>query len=184
LTISALDEELVLLYQETRANSALEELVGRHVPRVRAVICQMVFDDAVADDLTQETMLRAIRSIDSFAGRSQFATWLYRIAMNTTHSFLKRQSRSPVVFQAELSEPPNSPATPDRTMIAVEQLARTEAAIADLSPKLRAAIVLTAIQGLSPSEAAEIEGCGDSTMYWRIHEARKQLKQSLREYLS
>jgi RNA polymerase sigma-70 factor (ECF subfamily) len=184
LTVTTSDEELVKQYQESREESALEALFGRYVPKVRAMIFPMVLDDAVVDDLTQETMLRAVRAIDSFAGRSQFATWLYRIAMNTTHSFLRRRTRSPVVFQAEVVDQHGHDVTPDRSAIEAEQLIQTEAAIARLSAKLRAAIVLTAIQGLSPVEAAGIEECAESTMYWRIHEARKQLKHALREYLT
>ena len=102
LSATVSDEELVAQYRDSRADSALEELIERHVPKVRAMIFSMVLDDNAADDLTQETLLRAIRAIDSFEGRSQFGTWLYRIAMNATRGFLDRQHRSPVVFRAEL----------------------------------------------------------------------------------
>lgn len=184
MTATDSDEELVARYRESRADAALDELVRRHVPKVRAMIFQMVLDHSVADDLTQETLLRAVRAIDSFEGRAQFGTWLYRIAMNTTHGFLDRRSRSPVVFQAELADQGSGDSRPDRAAANAELLAQVEAAIATLSPKLRAAIVLTALQGLSPREAAEIEDCGESTIHSRVHEARKQLKHKLRGYLS
>lgn len=184
LTATASDEELVARYREFRADAALEELVKRHVPRVRAMIFQMVLDDNAADDLTQETLLRAVRAIDSYQGRSQFGTWLYRIAMNTTHGYLDRQNRSPVVFQDALVEPSCSDSSPDRAATNAELRPQIETAIATLSPKLRAAIVLTALQGLSAREASAIEDCGESTMHWRVHEARKQLKHKLRDYLS
>ena len=184
LTATTSDEELVAQYRDSRIDSALEELVGRHVPKVHAMIFQMVLDHNTADDLTQETMLRAVRSIGSFEGRSQFGTWLYRIAMNTTHTFLDRQTRSPVVFQAELADRDSCHGTPDKAATAAELLDKTETAVAALSPKLRAAIVLTALQGLSGREASEVENCSESTMHWRVHEARKQLKHKLRDYLS
>lgn len=184
LTATASDEELVAHYRDSRAESALEELVTRHVPKVRAMIFQMVLDDNTADDLTQETLLRAIRAIDAFEGRSQFATWLYRIAMNTSHSFLSRQARSPVVYQAELVDQSGGDVPPDKAAAQSELLAKTETAIAALSPKLRAAIVLTALQGISAREAADIESCNESTMHWPVHQARKQLKHQLREHLS
>ena len=57
-------------------------------------------------------------------------------------------------------------------------------ALAQLSPKLRGALVLTTMQGISPSEAAKLEGCTTSTLYWRIHEARNQLRQRLQKYVS
>lgn len=184
LTTTASDEELVARYRESRVDAALEELVRRHVPRVRVMIFQMVLEDSAADDLTQETMLRAIRSLASFQGRAQFSTWLYRIAMNTTHSFLDRQNRSPVVFQAELVDNGSQDFAPDREATRAELLAQVEAAIAALSPKLRAAMVLTALQGLGPREAAQIENCSEATIHSRVHEARKQLRHKLRGYLS
>lgn len=184
MTATASDEELVVQYRDSRAESVLEELITRHVPKVRAMIFPMVLDHAVADDLTQETLLRAVRSIDSFEGRSQFGTWLGRIAMNTAHSFLARRTRSPLVFQAELADRHSCDSTPDQVATDGELLTQVESAIARLSPKLRAAIVLTALQGLSPREAAAIENCRESTMHWRVHQARKQLKHQLRDYLS
>jgi len=184
LTATTSDEELVARYRDSRVDSALEELVKRHVPKVRAMIFPMVLDDNAADDLTQETMLRAVRAIDSFEGRSQFGTWLYRIAMNTTHGFLDRKNRSPVVFHAELVDGSDCDITPDRAATDAELLSQIESAIASLSPKLRAAMVLTALQGLSPREASAIEECDESTIHWRVHEARKQLQHKLRDYLS
>ena len=58
-------------------------------------------------------------------------------------------------------------------------LFRSEAALAELPPKLRAAMVLVTIERLDVAEAAKIEGCARPTMYWRLHEARKRLKKSL-----
>jgi RNA polymerase sigma-70 factor (ECF subfamily) len=184
LSATVSDEELVAQYRDSRADSALEELIKRHVPKVRAMIFQMVLDNHAADDLTQETLLRAVRAIDAFEGRSQFGTWLFRIAMNTTHGFLDRRNRSPVVFQAELADRGSCDVTPDVAATDAELRAQIETAIATLSPKLRAAIVLTALQGLSPREAATIEECGESTMHSRVYEARQQLKHKLRDYLS
>lgn len=88
--------------------------------------------------------------------------------MNTTHGFLERRSRSPVVFQAELIDGRGCNATPDRAATDAELLGQVESAIATLSPKLRAAIVLTALQGLSPREASAIEQCNESTMHSRV----------------
>ena len=184
MTATTSDEELVALYRDSHVVSALEELVGRHVPQVRAMIFQMVVDHNTADELTQVTLCKAIKALDSFEGRSQFGTWLYRIAMNTTHSFLDMQARSPVVFQPDLSAHGSREVTPDKAALTAELLAKTDTAVASLSPKLRAAIVLTGLQGLSGREAAAIENCSESTMHWRVHEARKQLKHKLRDYLS
>ncbi len=72
---------------------------------------------------------------------------------------------------------------PDRAREGVELGEAIEAGLSSLTPSLRAAIVLTAIQGLEPSEVARIEGCATATIYWRIHRARKVLKERLKEHL-
>ncbi|MBM79906.1 MAG: hypothetical protein CMJ78_04850, partial [Planctomycetaceae bacterium] len=137
----------------------------------------------VTDDLTQDTLLKAIRSLDRFEGRSEFSTWLCRIAMNTVHSHLSRHRCSPVAFQADVPEA-RAKATVDESLLESELQNDIDNAISQLTPKLRAAVVLTSLQGQSPEQAAEVENCSTATMYWRIHEARKQLKKYLARHLT
>jgi len=98
--------------------------------------------------------------------------------MNTTHNFLSRRKRNPVEHQ---ECPPDQPAArewnPTATIMATESDDRVHAALETLSPRLRAAIVLTAIQGFSLKDAADAERCLVATMYWRVHQARKELRQ-------
>jgi RNA polymerase sigma-70 factor (ECF subfamily) len=149
------------------------------------MIYPMVLDGTVADDLTQEVFLRAFRGLASFNGRSQFSTWLYRVAMNTAKSFLSRQRRAPVDFRAELPDDcPSSATRPETSVMDIELQTAVEAALAELPPKLRAAIVLITLEGMDPAKAAQIEGCSRPTIYWRLHEARKRLKQQLEGHLS
>jgi len=163
---------------------SLDELVSRHITKVRAIVFPMVLDDAVADDLTQEAFLRAVRGLSSFDGRSRFTTWLYRVAMNVVYSHLDRCGRSPVVFRAEVPETSTGESRPERAAVQNELEQDIEAALAALSPKLRAAIVLTCLEGKSASEAADIERCSTATMYGRVHEARKQLRERLARHLT
>lgn len=179
------DQELVDRYRSTGQVEALDELARQHMERIRSLVFSMVLDDAVADDLTQEVFLRAFRSLDRFDGRSQFSTWLYRIAVNTTYSHLDRGKRSPVAFSDTPPEAADHEDTrPDGPLLTTELKGQIEAGLAALSPRLRGAIVLTTIEKLAVKEAARIEGCSTATMYWRVHEARKQLKQKLKSYLS
>ena len=69
-------------------------------------------------------------------------------------------------------------------MLQAELATEVQSALAKLSPQLRAAIVLVCLQGEPANVAADIEGCSTDTMYWRVHEGRRQLKQSLAEHLS
>lgn len=179
---SAADEHLVRQYVESGELRLFDTLVRRHIAKVRAMIYPMVLNDADADELTQEVFLRVVGSIQRFKGQSAFSTWLYRIAMNTTHNFLKRRIRNPVEHR---QNPPDSPGgknwSPTETIMGMESDARVAKALESLSPPLRAAIVLTAIQGMSMKEAAKAEQCLMATLYWRVHQARKLLWEQLGE---
>lgn len=153
-----------------------DELVRRHIGSVRAMIYPMVLNDADADDLTQDVFLRAARGISGFKGKSEFSTWLYRIAVNTTRTFLRRRARRSVEVDIEPPEMVDHGSRPDRKFSAKESMDRVGAAMAALPPDLRAAITLMAIQGMSAKEAARVSDCLTATMYWRVHEARKRLK--------
>lgn len=175
------DETIIALFLESGETAHVDVLLTRHVGKVRNMIYPMVLNDADADDLTQEVLVKAFNAIGDFGGRARFTSWLYRITMNTTNSFLRTRNRNPMVPHDVVPETGN--AAPD-------MLSRLEPnnddekitrAMQSLSPVLRAAITLVAINGLSIKEAAKAEGCVMATMYWRLHEARKLLKQALRE---
>lgn len=179
------DNQLIEVFRETGRQDAMDDLMRRHLQRVRSTVYQMVHNDSDADDVTQEVFLRAVRGMDSFDGQAEFSTWLYRVTMNTTYSYLKRRSRSPVTFRSEPGDPLTSAeSSPDRTMLQAELATQVEEAVACLSPTLRGALVLVCLQGVSPDEAADIEGCSVSTMHWRVHEGRRKLKRLLKEHLS
>jgi len=178
------DKQLIELFRDSGRQDAIDELMRRHLRRVRSTVFQMVHNDAEADDVTQEVFLRAIRGVESFDCRAEFSTWLYRVTMNTTYSYLKRRSRSPVDFRSEPHEPTTSvDSSPDRALLQAELSTEVETAIGSLSPTLRGAVVLVCLQGFSPAEAAEIEGCSTDTIHWRIHEGRRKLKRLLKEHL-
>jgi RNA polymerase sigma-70 factor, ECF subfamily len=178
------DSELIDSYRATGCRDSLDELARRYLGRMRNVVYQMVLDDEAADDLTQEVMLRALRGLANFNGQAAFSTWIYRIAMNTVYSFLARRRQSPLCFPGELPESVDDAAdSPELAAMQAELDGRIAQALDNLSPKLRAAIVLTTLHHWSPAQAAEIEGCSTGTMYWRIHEARAQLQGQLATWL-
>jgi RNA polymerase sigma-70 factor (ECF subfamily) len=72
---------------------AFAELVRRHERRVYGIVLRLARDPADADDLAQEVFMTAWRAIGSFRSGSSFYTWLYRIAVNTSLSFLKKRGR-------------------------------------------------------------------------------------------
>lgn len=178
------DQQLIDLFRQSGRAEYLETLLKRHLRPIRRTVYQMLLDRAAADDVTQDIFLRVMRGIDRFDGRSQFSTWLYRITMNAVSSYLKKRGRTREQFHDELPEGlVLSTAAPEGGVMLAELVTEVETAMARLSPTLRAAIVLVCLQGHSPAAAAEIEGCSRDTMYSRVHEARRRLKQLLAERL-
>jgi RNA polymerase sigma-70 factor (ECF subfamily) len=177
------DEQLVDRYQAFGCVESLNELLRRHLGPVRSLVFPMVLNPSTADDLTQEVFLRAIRGLKSFRGEAKFSTWLFRIAWNVVQSERSRpelSGRPPERWDSLASRS----AGPDGVALQRELDQQIESGLAALSPKLRGALVLTSLQRLSPEEAAELEGCSISTMYWRIHEARRLMAERLAGYLA
>ena len=178
------DQHLLLQFQETGRGEFLDELLRRHLKPTRSLIFQMLLDHDAADDVTQDVFLRVARGISRFEGRSEFSTWLFQIAMNCARSFLKQNGRSRVEFRDELPEESAvSQRQPDGAVLLTELATDVQTALGQLSPQLRAAVVLVCLQKQSPATAAEIEDCSTDTMYWGVHKARQQLKQLLAEHL-
>jgi RNA polymerase sigma-70 factor (ECF subfamily) len=142
---------------------------------------------AEAEDVTQETFVRAYGAIDRFDGRSEPFTWLYRIAVNLSLNAIRarRTSRNAGTtddprIEALLIERRPGLADPARQTTDRELATALCEGIDSLSETLRTTLVLVTIDGMSHAEAAEVLGCPEGTVAWRIHEARKKLK----EYLS
>ncbi len=178
------DQNLIDQFRTTGQIAFLEELLQRHLRPIRDLVFQMVLNQDAADDVTQDIFLRVVRGIDRFEGRSKFSSWLFRIAMNTVHSYMKACRASRFEFCDELpAESTISRLAPDGPMLQAELTTEIQVPLARLSPPLRAAIVLVCLHGHSAAEAANIEDCSTDTMYWRVHEARRQLKELLAEHL-
>jgi len=178
------DEQLVEMFQTSDEMRHLDVLVHRHISRVRAMVYPMVLNHADADEITQEIFIRMANGIRRFRQSARFFSWLYRIAVNTVRSFLHRRARRPLEHRAELPDQETPGASPDHALATRETDAGISQALASLTPALRSAITLTAIEGMDIREAARIEGCLTATLYWRIHEARRLIRKQLEKQLT
>lgn len=134
---------------------------------------------------SQEVFVRVIRGLPGFRGKAKFSTWLYATTMNAVRSFLSRPTRARETADEVLkAQVDGREGEPDTAAMAGELDGQIAAALGSLPPHLRAAIALTAIQGLGIREAARVERCAVPTMYWRLHKARKLLKKRLDRYLT
>ncbi|MBC8114999.1 MAG: sigma-70 family RNA polymerase sigma factor, partial [Candidatus Saccharimonas sp.] len=173
------DAELIEAHRRGEA-SAVEVLVARHLARVRSLLFQLVLNRDEADELTQEVFVSVLRNLDGFRGEASFTTWLHRIAVNTARQAVRRANSRRSASARTARDSNGEAAVPEAELIRNEQRDRVQRALATLSLPLRSAVVLTVMQGLSAGEAAEIEGCPLGTMYWRVHEARRLLRDELK----
>ncbi|MFW5996436.1 MAG: RNA polymerase sigma factor [Verrucomicrobiota bacterium] len=178
------DKDVVRLILETGDSEYFDLLVRRHISKIRSRIFFMTNKDAEADDLVQETFVRAYRKLGSFRHRASFSTWLHRIAMNTVRDHQRRSIRNPVATME--APPPHATASheaPDAQAANHELDDAIQDALDTLSSKLKSAIICHVIEGMSVADVASLEKCSQATIYWRIHTARKQLRKTLGEYL-
>ncbi len=163
--------------------AAFDDLVRRYRARIYALSLHLTGSRSEADDITQDVFTRAYQQLHTFAGRSEFFTWLYRIAVNRSLNARRDTARRRT---SGLDDPRVQAAVavdaygdPRRAAELRQTYARLVAALDRLSPTLRSTVVLVSLQGLSHDEAAAVLGCPSGTVAWRIHEARNQLRASL-----
>jgi RNA polymerase sigma-70 factor (ECF subfamily) len=180
------DRELVTAAREGDAE-AFGLLVRRHQRRVYRLAVHLLKSGAEAEDVTQDTFVRAYGALDRFDGRSEPFTWIYRICVNLSLNALRsrktRRASSPDDPRIEALLIDNRPAggSPQRSS-ADKQIGRALVeGIDELSDTLRTTLVLVCIDGLSHAEAGEVLGCPEGTIAWRVHEARKKLRGMLSE---
>lgn len=184
---SVTEDDEARLLERARAGDAgaYGRLVRFHQQRVYATAAQMLGDRAEAEDAAQETFLRAWRALSRFDGRSKLSTWLFRICVNVCLNALRRRKRR---ASADLDDPrqPEVPADPTQgrtdpgvTLETDQTKQRLASALDELSPTLRSAVVLVLLQGMPHKEAADVLGCPEGTVAWRIHEARRRLRLAL-----
>jgi RNA polymerase sigma-70 factor, ECF subfamily len=163
--------------------AAFDDLVRRYRARIYALTLHLTGSRSEADDITQDVFTRAYQQLHTFAGRSEFFTWLYRIAVNRSLNARRDTARRRT---SGLDDPRVQAAVavdawgdPRRAAELRQTYARLVTALDRLSPTLRSTVVLVSLQGLSHDEASAVLGCSPGTVAWRIHEARNQLHAAL-----
>jgi RNA polymerase sigma-70 factor (ECF subfamily) len=166
---------------------AFGSLIRLHQSRVYACAVRMLGNRSEADDVAQETFLRAFRAIDRFDGRSELSTWLYRICVNLCLNAIRSRKRkgSEDIDDPRIPEPKadaeSSDADPRLALERAQTYSRLAKAIEALSPTLRTTIVLVCIEGVPQKQVAETLGCSEGTVAWRVHEARSKLREALQD---
>lgn len=193
-TDSVEDSDMALVSRVQAGDSAaFDQLVRDYRQRLYSIIYNLTSNREDAADLTQETFIKAFRSIHRFKGKSSFFTWLYRIAVNTTLSHLKRNRfRQFFSFENinedgashEILERLVAKSRSDKPTLLKELQEKLNEALQTLSPKHRTVIILYEIEGLSHQEIATITKTTEGTVRSRLHYAKQQLQSSLQDYIN
>ncbi len=183
------------LVQRAQANdrAAFNEIVLRYKSKVYNYVRRMVPSAPDAEDLTQETFVRAYLSIHSFQSRASLNTWLFRIATNLCIDY-SRKNKNKQGMTTSLSQEndeedetqrdiPDTAFDPQRLLLNKELGSQLDAALSELPEKLRAVVLLYDVEGLAYDEIATITACPLGTVKSRLFNARNALRTKLSPYL-
>lgn len=159
---------------------AFDQLVTRYQSRLLRLILRIVHDNADAEDVLQDTLVRAYRAIHSFRGDSAFYTWLFRIAVNTATAFMtgrrhrmaERTDSAATSSSTAIAERDTDAITPEDILQGKQLAELVDRAVASLAPEHSAAITMHEVDGLSYQEIADAMLCPIGTVRSRIANAR------------
>jgi RNA polymerase sigma-70 factor (ECF subfamily) len=166
-------------------------LVERHSIRLFQLVYRMTGNEQDAEDVVQETFLRAYKQLNRFESRAGFRTWLHRIAANCSLDLLrkrKRQVQQVDSVELEAEEPvtalsSNTP-SPDDQVFHLEVRQKVEAVMEHLTPMERAAFVLRHFEGKSIEDIGRVLGTGPSATKQSIFRAVQKMRRALEPVLN
>ena len=180
------DQQLVRLAQDGR-QEAFAELVSKYQSKVFSMAMSFIRNREAADDAAQEVFLKAYLALPKFHMKSEFGTWLYRIAINHIKDVLRKRGRAKEVPLDDVRE---VSVTDENGLETAEKERETEARrslvqrlVQTLPEKYRAILTLRDIQGLSYDEISQVLHLSPGTVDSRLHRARRMLRRDLAPYL-
>lgn len=173
------DQELIA-GSLTGDRNAYGTLVLRYRALVVSVAYRVCGDRAMAEDVAQETFIRAWEKLDTFRPDGNWRGWICRIATNLTIDALRRQNPSVDITHATAASPD---AQPEQRVLEVERTTAVRLAILKLPVHARSALVLREYEGLSYTEIAEVLDIPLGTVKSRLNDARRRLGQELARYM-
>jgi RNA polymerase sigma-70 factor (ECF subfamily) len=168
---------------------AFGQLVRRHQQRIHRLAVHMLRDRAEAEDVTQETFIRAYHALARFDGRSEPYTWFYRITINLSLNTIRARKTArtssiaddprldAVLIEKRASAMADPPGDAERKEI-YQALCE---GIDTLSDTLRTTLILVCVDGRSHEEASAVLGAPEGTIAWRVHEARRKLREFMQK---
>ena len=189
---SVMEETDATLLDTAELGFAFENEALSHLDRLYSAALRMTRNSADAEDLVQETYVKALRGRDSFKPRTNMKAWLYRILTNTYINSYRKAVRSPQMsgdeevtdWQLARAASHDSQGLRSAEMEALENIpdAAVAAAMADLAENYRLAVYLSDVEGFSYKEIATIMDTPIGTVMSRLNRGRAQLRKALAEY--
>ncbi len=188
---ATLSDQDVVLRARSGQEAAYRELIRRYERPVFALLFRMVRDRELAEDLAQETFVKALNAIDSYRPEFKFSSWIFKIGNNAAIDHLRRReldtlsldgsphAETPEAMQATALQIGARQESPLDTVEAKELGGVIEAAIGALRPEYRSCILLRHVEGRAYEEIAEMLNLPLGTVKTYIHRARNELRQSL-----
>lgn len=155
----------------------MARLVRTYWDRLYRWLYQLTRNRHQAEDLVQETFLRVLANLGSFRAGTNFRAWLFRIGHNNFVNLKRSTRRTTNQLPEELPQP--HPTEVETSVADQEVVRQVAAAVGQLSPEFRGALVLRAEQGLSFKEIAAIMNITEETARWRVFKARQKLLKML-----
>ena len=185
-----LDQDLVRRVQQGD-KSAFDLLVIKYQHKIVHLVNRYVKDPSEAQDVAQDTFIKAYKALGEFRGESAFYTWLYRIAINTAKNYLLSRSRRHSDYEVDMQDAEqieNAPQlkdieTPENHLMNDQIVQVIKAAIEKLPEEMRIAIMLREFEGMSYEEIAEAMDCPIGTVRSRIFRAREAIDEKLNPLL-
>lgn len=166
--------EVALLKRcQERDEDAFRELIDRYQRRTYWIAHNMVGSYDTAREISQEAFIRVFRNIARFDLKKNFYTWLYQIVVNLCIDHMRKASHARTVDIEGVGGVADPKRDPSEAGAKTELRLRVHRMLDRLPPKYKAVLTLRDIQGFSCEEIAEIVGCTNATVRWRLHRARK-----------
>ncbi len=187
------DADLAVVRQVQAGDvAAFDKLIVKYRERVFGVVYNLTSNREDAADLTQDAFIKAFQAINRFQGHCSFFTWLYKIAVNTTLSHLRKNKMRSFFSLEKINEEGGSAEVierltdkrgADRDTYLHELQEKLNEGMQKLSIPHRTVITLYEIDGLSHSEIAEVMDCSEGTVRSRLHYAKQFLQGELGKYI-
>lgn len=185
-------DEVALIADALEGNQrAYTALTNKHKPAVYQIVFKIVRNKETANDLVQETFMKAFASLASYRSEYRFSTWLYRIAANASIDFLRKKRIKALSLDRPIDtkdgsvelEVADNTYNPERELVRKEQRYSIEDAITSLPDKYRQVIIYRHKDDKTYEEIADLLGIPVGTVKARIFRARELLKKKLRPAL-